>query len=220
MDKAAALNAFQKQFLGEVDDALSATLLEATTLVYKQKRDILFHEGDPGEYVYFLQQGNIRLFRTTDQGKETVVHFVQSGELFAEILLVGHQQYPVSAMALEPCVVLGISARRLRQAVERNPDMALRYIGLLTQRLKHLVTMVEQLSSRDVQDRFLVYVEHLAKEHRLKTVKLPVPKGELALLLGTTPETFSRVLKKLAEDEIIQVQGREITLLRRGATGI
>ncbi|ADU65274.1 cyclic nucleotide-binding protein [Desulfurispirillum indicum S5] len=215
MEKKQAIEVFQKKFLGEVDAALTDALIPACTLVGKEKKDILFYEGDEGEQVFFLLEGSVRLFRTTDQGKETVVHFVHAGELFAEILLARETRYPVSAMALEPCMLLGMSARRLRQIIQGNPDFALRYIGALTKRLKYLVNMVEHLSSRDVQERFLLYLGHLSASQRLKTVQLPVPKGELALLLGTTPETFSRLLKKLVEEGAIAVDGREITLLQK-----
>jgi CRP/FNR family transcriptional regulator len=73
--------------------------------------------------------------------------------------------------------------------------------------------MVENLTLADARKRFLNYLKIL-KDKKGDTITLPVPKGEIALLLGTAPETFSRLLKKLSNDKIIEVKGRDIKILK------
>ncbi|WP_027390032.1 Crp/Fnr family transcriptional regulator [Chrysiogenes arsenatis] len=214
MEKKEALLKFQTKYLGSADPEITKFLFPICTLVEKGKKELLFLEGDEGEYVWFLLKGTIKLFRTTAEGKEVIVHFVYAGEMFAEILLLKGTNYPVNSQALEPIIALGISARGLHELVKTQPDFALRYIGNLSMRLKYFVGLVENLTTGDVSTKFINYLKLLRKkEGKRNVVTLPVPKGDIAVLLGTTPETFSRILKKLSLEGIIAVKGKDIELL-------
>ena len=59
------------------------------------------------------------------------------------------------------------------------------------------------------------YLNYLAEQEHSRSFKFPVPKGEIALLLGITPETFSRMLRKLVDENIITIKGKGIHLLRQ-----
>jgi CRP/FNR family transcriptional regulator len=72
--------------------------------------------------------------------------------------------------------------------------------------------MVEQLTLADIRQRFINYLLALRDKSPTNRIELPAPKGEIALLLGTTPETFSRLLKKLTAEGSIKLEGRTITL--------
>ncbi|RLE20172.1 MAG: Crp/Fnr family transcriptional regulator, partial [Acidobacteria bacterium] len=168
---------------------------------------------EKGDTIYFLISGVIKLSRINPEGKETVVHFVHSGEMFAEILFYMEGRYPVTATVLEPAVLLGISASKMAMLLEKSPRFSMRLIGLLSRRLQYFVTMVEQLVNSDVRQRFMAYLFHLSEEQNSTRFILPVPKGELATLLGTTPETFSRLLRQLDGEGVIEIHGKEIELL-------
>jgi len=212
MNTEAAVQVFQRQFLGSEDPQLARDLASIAHVRTIDRKDILFLEGEDGDTVYFLISGTVKLSRTSPDGKEAIIHFVQAGELFAEILFFVGGKYPVTATALDPCVLLGISATGMRRLVRENPDFSIRLIGLLSRRLKYLVGQVEQLANADVRRRFLAWLERMV-ETRGTTFELPVPKGELATLLGTTPETFSRLLKKLTDEGIIARDGKTLTVL-------
>ncbi len=209
-----ALDIFLNAFIGRNDPELKESLSKITFVTEKDKRDILFFEGEKGDTIYYLISGLIKLSRTNPEGKETVVHFVHAGELFAEILFYMENRYPVTATVLNHAVLLGISAGKMSQLLEESPRFTMRIIGLLARRLQYFVTMVEQLVNSDVRQRFIAYLLHIAEERKSMRFLLPVPKGELAALLGTTPETFSRLLRQLASEKIIEIQGKEITLLQ------
>lgn len=213
MTRQKALMEFQRRYFGEISDRMTQLLEPVSVRKALDRRDVLFWEGDPGTHIWFLLQGDLKLFRTTAAGQETIVHFVHAGEMFAEILLSRDQQgYPVSCMALEDCDLLGIDAAQLRAQIERHPELALDWIANLGRRLRHFVNQVEQLTTGDVRTRFLHYLEHLCEQQHSQWVQLPVPKGELAIMLGTTPETFSRMLRRLSQEGVLQVQGRRIRL--------
>ncbi|MFQ5901986.1 MAG: Crp/Fnr family transcriptional regulator [Thermodesulfobacteriota bacterium] len=210
-----AITAFMNGFIGGKDEDIFHLLEEITCLVKKDKREMLFFEGDDGESIYFLISGSIKLFKTNEEGKEAVIRFVEPGDIFAEILLYTKNRYPVNAMAIQPSELLAINARKLFDLIKERPELAMKLIEQLALRTKYLVKMIETLTLSDVRDRFLNYLQFLENRTGNKTITLPVPKGELALLLGTVPETFSRLLKRLSEEGVIEVRGRKISLLKR-----
>ncbi|PLX90035.1 MAG: Crp/Fnr family transcriptional regulator [Desulfuromonas sp.] len=213
MEKSSAVKLFLHTFFGNSADPRFTFIEQISRLTTLERKGILFHEGDPGSEFFFLASGRIKLFRSTPDGKEAVIRFIEPGEYFAEILLQLKGRYPVSAIAIEPCELLAIDAHKILSHLEQHPDAAMYFIGALSQRIKYLLGMVEQLTLADIRQRFLNYLQLLRDKSPTATIELPAAKGEIALLLGTTPETFSRLLKKLSTEDVIEVNGRTITLL-------
>lgn len=213
MNKNEAVKQFATGFFGTGDAELINVLDSVCRHKTVDKKQILFMEGQEGSTVYFLVKGSIKLYRTNDEGREAVVHFVKSGEIFAEILLQLGLKYPVTSMTLEPCELLEIDAMKLEEIIQKDPKVSMRLIGALSKRIKYFVGLIESLTVNDVKARLCNWLMNQKKKESA-VVRLPVPKGELALLLGTTAETFSRVLKKLADDGYIEVQGRDIKILK------
>ncbi|PJB76596.1 MAG: Crp/Fnr family transcriptional regulator [Acidobacteria bacterium CG_4_9_14_3_um_filter_49_7] len=209
-----ALDIFLNSFIGRNDPELRDSLSTITFVSEKHKKDILFLEGEEGDTIYYLISGIVKLSRTNPEGKEAVVHFVHSGEMFAEILFYTESRYPVTATVLDNAVLLGISAGKMARLLETSPGFSMRLIGLLARRLQYFVTMIEELVTSDVRQRFIAYLVHLSEDRNNTRFRLPVPKGELAALLGTTPETFSRLLHQLDSEGVVKIHGREITLLK------
>ncbi|TCK62103.1 Crp/Fnr family transcriptional regulator [Seleniivibrio woodruffii] len=213
MNKQEAVKLFATGFFGSADPELLKVLDTICRHRTVEKKSILFVEGQEGSTVYFLVKGSIKLFRTNDEGREAVVHFVRSGEIFAEILLQLGLKYPVTSMTLEECDLLEMDAMKLEEVISKDPKVSMRLIGALAKRIKYFVNLIESLTVNDVRARLVNWLRNQKKKESA-VVRLPVPKGELALLLGTTAETFSRVLKKLQEEGYIEVQGRDIKILK------
>ena len=92
--------------------------------------------------------------------------------------------------------------------------IAINMIGGLSRFLRQFASQVEQLTFQDVPARLANYLLMLAGDHG-RVVNLPIPKGELASNLGTVSETLSRTFRKLSDEGLITVKGREITILDR-----
>ncbi len=217
MNKEAAVNMFMQAFFGNNASASShqqhRQLVEESCRYLKAgKKQLLFNEGDQGSELFFLARGKVKLFRSTEDGKEAVIRLLDAGEYFAEILLQLKNRYPVSAITLEDSELLAIDARKILSHIESNPAAAMQFIGALSQRIKYLLGMVEQLTLSDIRQRLLHYLRALSEKQHSRHIRLPAAKGEIALLLGTTAETFSRLLGKLTAEGIITVSGRNITI--------
>jgi CRP/FNR family transcriptional regulator len=213
MDRGKVIELFLQRFFGKTDADLHALIDSISVLQKRGRKEVLFLEGEEGAAVHFLAAGRVKLYRANDEGKEAVIRFVQPGEFFAEVLLDLRKRYPVSAVALEDCQLLLIDVQQLFARLQQTPGLAMQLISILSQRLSYLLGRVEQLAIADIRQRFISYLRVLNEKHHTGVVFLPAPKREIALLLGTTPETFSRLLKKLSEEEVIRASGKTIQLL-------
>ncbi len=213
MERQQVIELFLQRFFGKSEPDLRQLIDRISVLRKRRKKEVLFLEGEEGSAVHFLASGRVKLYRANEEGKEAVIRFVQPGEFFAEILLELRNRYPVNAMALEDCELLLIDVHRLFEHLQQTPGLAMHLIGALSQRISYLLGRVEQLAIADIRQRFISYLKLLDETHRTGVVLLPAPKREIALLLGTTPETFSRLLKRLSDEELIRVSGKNIQLL-------
>ncbi len=212
MNKKEAIAFLMHQMHSQRDDALWKQLEGISTVVHKKRKEIIFLEDQPGEELYFLLSGSVKLYKTNEEGKEAVIHFVEPGEFFAEILLFLHNRYPVSAMAIKDSYMLAINASEMFEATKKDPDFAMRLIGVFASRLNYMVNTIKNLSIMDAKRKFLNYLRSLKSTDGYIT--LNIPKQEIALLLGIAPETFSRVLRQLSSEGYIQTSGRKIKLLK------
>ncbi len=210
-----AIKRFLGGFLGSQDKELLAVLEHASSIKNVPKKAILFVEGQPGSDIYFMLEGSVRLFRTRQDGSEFVVHFVRENEVFAELLPFLGGRYPVSAQALEPLELLTIHANTFEVLLAKDPKLCLKIIAALTARIQGFLRTMENLATPEVKHRLLAYLKDLSDRRASNRIRLPAPKHDIALLLGTTPETLSRLFKKLEEEGMVKVKGREIELTER-----
>jgi CRP-like cAMP-binding protein len=177
----------------------------------------LFSQGDPAKRFYLVQSGQIRLFRLSPEGAEKVIEIVSPGQTFAEALMfLNAPRYPVCAAALGPAKVIAIDARDFAAMLRESVDTCFVVMGALSQRLRGLIGEIDNLTLHTAKSRVARYLLAHCPEDR-RAFELDVRKGVLASRLSVKPETFSRVVKQLTQDGIIEVHGAHITILNRGA---
>ena len=212
MGKKEAILFFVRSYFGSVEKKTPCHLEEVCRFKIIKKKEFLFHEAQAGSAVYFLASGKVKLFKTDAEGKEVILHFIESGELFAGLLLLSEGCYPFSAIALEQVELLAINHVELRKMILLSPEFSIRMIETLASRQKFFINNIKYLALSDPRTRFLSYLNYLAKQTGSNVVKLPAAKGDIALLLGITPETLSRLLRRLIDEGIISIHGKKIEL--------
>ncbi len=208
MDKNIAISLFTNTLLGIKSPLFFNLLEDISALEFLEKKEHLFFEGDKGENFYFLVSGKIKLYKITSAGKEVVVKIVNPGEIFAEITII-ENYYPVNAFALEKSVVLRINGKKFLDFLSQNPELNRKFMFMLLQRVKTLLSRLEVVGTESVEERVKHYILDIASK-KGKEFILPISKGELASLLFTSPETISRTLNKLKEKGLIDVIGKKI----------
>lgn len=188
------------------------TLSAASELLRPLKGEFLFHRGDLSRGFYIVVHGQIKLAMPAQPDSEKVVDLVGPGKSFGAAIMFLEGRYPVSAQAVADSSVLLIPSRVLLPAIERTPLLARRMLAGLSMKLHGLIRDVEAYSVQSAMERVLGFLGGLVLGAESTVapvqVRLPASKRVIASRLNLTPETFSRLLHRLTEQGIIEVQGR------------
>jgi CRP-like cAMP-binding protein len=173
----------------------------------------LMHQGDPAKRFFLLVSGQIKLHRVTGEGQENLVEVIHAGQTFAEALLFSQARlYPVSATALKDSVLVSIEGTHYRNALEDQPKICLAILASMSihlhQRLKDIDPLTLASASRRVINFLFQERDPLNGE-----IVLQVSKRLVASKLGIQPETFSRILHRLVECDLIAMERRNIRIL-------
>jgi CRP/FNR family transcriptional regulator len=177
------------------------------------KNETLFLEGDPPKGLFVIREGSVKIYKIGETGREQILEIEGPGRSVAELPLFDGQPYPASCAAIEDSILLVMPARDFHALVERHPALSRAIIASLSQRLRRMVRLVQQLSLEDVRGRLAHLLLELAgpADH----VDLPWTQQELASRIGTVREIVSRTLTRMAQEGIVRIEGRRIHLLDR-----
>jgi CRP-like cAMP-binding protein len=168
--------------------------------------EFLFHAGDRAEGFYYVQYGEVRIFRMDEHGREVEVVRLGPGDFFGEAIVFVAGEFPAYAQAVRKSQILYFSNKDVFCQIEKKPSTARSIITLLAQKCVVLNRRIETLELRSVRQRLAQF---------LLSFELKMKKTELARFLGTIPETLSRNLRQLQEEKLIEVHGRRIAVLDR-----
>ena len=184
-----------------------------------ERGDIITLEGDRGGALYFVRSGLVKVFKSSPGGKEQVLRLIEAGHTFNDVPALDAGPNPASAAALEPSIVYATGGAELRRLIAERPGVALATVQALAGALRHLVTLVEDLSFRHVTARVAkILIEQDASTdasgasskatHRLT-------QQEMAAMAGTAREMVGRALKELEATGAIRIQRGRITVVNR-----
>ncbi len=195
-------------------DTELAYVQKVTRERHMQRGELLFLEGEPGERLYFIQSGQVKIFKTSADGKEQVLRIFHAGETFNEVPIFDGGPNPASAMVLEAGTAYVLHRDDIRRLLSEHSAIALSVIQVLASRLRYMVGLVEDLSFKHVSARvaktLLLHSEAVEGKtaHRLT-------QQELAALAGSAREVVGRVLKALEQEGAIHLEQGRITIVNR-----
>ncbi len=205
------------QFLDEACgvDELKALSKQRPVSHYK-KKEIIFHSGDTPHYLYFLNKGKIKVYKTNDDGKEYITNVYKDGDFFGHLALLENKPYFDSAIALEDNEICKIPKEDFLDLIYKNRDVATQFIKMLAGNLeeqeKQLLSLAYDTVRKRAAEALLLLQKRFGKEGDEKTT-ISATREDLAGLAGTATETLIRCLSEFKEDGFIEVKGREITIL-------
>jgi len=181
-----------------------------------EKGEYLFREGEPSSGFYIVQSGAVNVHRVNALGEEQVIHVFRAGDSFAEATLAAPKGCHADARAIEPTHVLLVQKDGILDLLKRQPELAMRMLGSMSNHLRVLVGQMEDLALKDVETRLANWLLKRClnpSADQPARIVLTMTKQMLAAELGTISETFSRTLAKFREQKLITVKGRTITVL-------
>jgi CRP/FNR family transcriptional regulator, dissimilatory nitrate respiration regulator len=176
----------------------------------------IFSEGDEGEGFYIVISGRVKIFKMSPDGREQILHFLGPGELFGEVPVFAGARFPANARTMEESSVFYFSRNALVSLIEKNASIAMGMLSVLSKRLRMFASLIDDLSLKEVPGRLASYLLYLSKKEKGSGhIELDITKGQLASLLGTIPETLSRILAKMSVQGIIESSGPRIRIIDR-----
>ena len=202
------------RFFSAVTGESRARLLEMAQVRRFERGRMIFRQGEPCAGMFVVGTGLVRVYKTAPNGKEHVLHLVAPGGTFAEVAAIGGFDYPAFAEAIEECECVFLPMRPLSDALKGDHQLCLQLIGSLSQWVKHLLGLVEDITLRDAAGRVSRYLLSMSKEGD-GVVRLPSLKKHLASHLNLTSETLSRTLRRLDEAGLIRADEDGLTVVDR-----
>lgn len=204
-------------FAGLSGDQFSELTRNACVLRLEAAQAV-FREGDMADAFYWVQEGLVRLSRTSPQGDEKVIELIGPGRYFAEAALFMGKRFPVDATAQTPSRLIVISGADFKAWLAQDAERCFRLIGGISARLHGLVNEIDRLTLMKGADRLMQYLlDHSEPDAGGRTVvHLEAPKQVIASRIGIKPETLSRLLHKLADLGYIELKGQQVWITAEG----
>jgi len=172
--------------------------------------EFIFWEGDVPEWFYLVAEGRVKVVKHSSLGKEFIIAFFGTGEMFGEVAVFEDKPYPASAQAIAETRVLGIKRENLLTFLAHRPQVALRIINVLGGRLRDAQSRLKDLAGERVEQR-LAWILLMLSSKLGST--LPFTRQEIADMAGTTTETAIRVMSRLKQGKIIRSTRGKIVIL-------
>lgn len=201
-------------FFKDLSEKILEEIASLGIIKHFKKNELLFGEGEKAYGFYMISDGLVKIYKLSSKGKEQILHVLTRGEIFAEVVLMGTPSYPAWAQALTPLEVVFFEKNKFLNLIKQKPELALNFLGVLIFKIKNLVKTIENLSLKEAEEKLIHYLWELSQEGKKESFWLKIPKSQLAFLLGISPETLSRIFKKLREENLIEVKGKEIKILK------
>ena len=176
---------------------------------------MIFADTQEARAFHLVVWGRVKIFKSTPEGREQTIFLFDPGESFCLTALTDPVS-PAGAMALEDTRILFFPAEVLEEVARKEPSLLFNMLLVLSRRLKESIDLIESLSLKEIPQRLASFLVHaLNREGRDERIDLNFSQRELAKIIGTTPETLSRVFKRMNEDGILSLEGRTIHILSR-----
>jgi CRP/FNR family transcriptional regulator, cyclic AMP receptor protein len=181
--------------------------------------EIIFHRDDPGQMLYVIKQGKVRIYITSTDGQEVTLVVFGPGDYFGELAILDGRPRSASAIALDAVETLALQRNDFIAAVNRHPRIAIQVMSALSMRLRHTDAMIEDLLFLDVHGRVAKKLLDLADLHGVRTsegvrIEMKLTQTDLAALVGASRESVNKVIGYFVDKRFISSEKRKITVLR------
>ena len=192
-------------------DSIKKLIFEKTA----QRGETILLEIEPARVLYFVVSGVVKVFKTSADGKEQILQLVRPGESFNDVPALHGGANLAGAEAMGNVALYGIRKSDLEVTLQHYPQVALNIIQILSQRVQHLVSLVEDLSFRQVTGRVAkVLLEHAGDGTGQKP---RLTQQEMAAMAGTAREMVGRSLKILEDEGTIRLEHHRIVITDKEA---
>ncbi len=201
-------------------DLTEAELNKISEISYRASYDqgaMIFWEQERGDAFYIILDGLVKVFRTTEEGKNKTLSLLGRKEFFGEMALLEGKNRSASVKTIHPTQLLVIEKNKFQQLITNHPPISLKIIAVLSQRLRRANNQIQELTYSSVRERLTTELGKLARKYGQQQeegtlITKKITHQELANLVGTTRVTITKLLNKLKEEDKIIMKDRYLIL--------
>jgi CRP/FNR family cyclic AMP-dependent transcriptional regulator len=208
----------QSPLFASLDPSAAASLISSLSERRVAKGEILFHEGEPGDHLYVILDGKVKLGRASADGRESLMAILGPGEMFGELSLFDPGPRAATATALTEAQVYRLGNAELMPWLATRPEVAAALLQALARRLRRTNEAMADLVFSDVPGRVAKALMDLGEKFGTMTanglqVTHDMTQEELAQLVGASRETVNKALADFAQRGWIQLESRQVLIL-------
>ncbi|MHB8459912.1 MAG: Crp/Fnr family transcriptional regulator [Candidatus Limnocylindrales bacterium] len=184
-----------------------------------RRGEVLFHQGDPGDALFVVARGAVKISLPSDEGAEAIIATARPGEFFGELALLDGAPLSATATALEPTETVVLSRQRFRELLATEPALRDALFATLARELRQITVHVQDLHFLDITGRLAARLIRLAATHGTTnpdgTIRLdaPLTQGELGSMIGATRQTVNKLLGIFVDDQLLRLDRDAIVIL-------
>lgn len=177
---------------------------------------VLFYEGDPGQEMYIILSGKVRISKEAG-GLEKVLVVLGKGEFFGEMAILNNKPRSATATVIEDCRILIIDRETFETMIRSNGEIAVRIIKKLAARLHEADNQIENLLLRDNMSRLVNHLQRKARDTGAPATGeycMPFLPEDLASEAGISGPHLEELLRKLKSAKMVRTGEGELTIVR------
>ena len=175
----------------------------------------IFEKGDPGTSLFAVCSGTVKISNQSTGGKDAVFNLIPGGGIFGEIALLDGQPRTADAFALTDCELMVIDRRDFVPLVSQNPEIALKLIEILCQRIRRTSEQVEDVTFLDLPSRLAKTLLRLSETSGAQSRKVSITQREIGQIIGMSRESTNKQLREWEENNWVKLERGGVVVLER-----
>lgn len=183
-----------------------------------KKGENIFLEGTKSHTLYLINEGKIKLYKFTKDGKQQILHILSDGDFFGELNLFKDSEYSFNAEAIVPTKICTLTKDKMKKIIMEKPEIGIKILEIVGDRLSKVETLAQHLATNDVESRLAYLLIDMMESYGIKKkegveIELPISREDMSNYTGVARETISRKLKKLEEDGFLKLVGTKKVII-------
>lgn len=205
----------QQRLLAELDPCIARLAARGIVRSYR-KNTVILNEGEPGDSLFVLLQGQVKVYATDENGREITYGTIRAGDYFGEMSLDGGPRC-ASIMTMEPCICSLVLRSAVQQHLADEPSFAMQLVGQVIRRARSATETARQMALLDVYGRMIHTLEsQFGPATQQRPVQLTqITHQQIASRVGASREMVSRLLKDLERGGYVALGIKRITLMKK-----
>lgn len=187
------------------------------------KGAVLLSPRQPVSSLFFLKEGQVRLYQLSEEGKELTVDVLVKGNMFGETSSFSLTSGNIYAETMTDSKVCTMRTREFEDFIEQNPKVALKFIRILSNRLTENYSLTEKIALHDVRYRLVYLLLRLSEktetagQEQWQSIDMKVTHADIAHMIGSTRETVSTIFSRLVKEQLLQKENGVLYIHRERA---